>query len=109
MSVSLAAEVIDRITVSATPGKVTEVILHKNVRSVSIQGYDAAGTTATACKLALTGTDDSAIGADYKTIDAGGLLRYPVAGRGRNLAGTSIFIASAVASAIIEVSTSRVA
>jgi len=108
MSVSLNANVVDRVTVSATPDVATEVILHKDVRTVSIEGYDAAGTVTAACKLALTGTDNTAIGSDFKTIDAGALLRHAVSGRGRNLAGTSIFVASAVAGAIIEVTTSNV-
>lgn len=107
MSVSLNANVTDRIALSGTPGLVTEVILDKKVRSVEVTGYDAAGTARGECKVALAGTDAAAIGADFQTVlaDAPG-LKLRVAGRARNLAGTSVFIASGVASVIVEVRTS---
>ena len=96
------------LTMSATPGVATELYLHKNARTLNVQGYDATGTVATAAFIADIGTDGAAIDPTRKTIDAGALLREPVATRARNLEGTTRFIASSVAGGKVEVATSSI-
>jgi len=102
------ADQIDRITVSATIGKVTKVTLENSTRTVTVQGFDSGGTIGTACKVALSGTDDAAIGADFWTVPAGVSLEIPLENeRGRSVPAV-IYIASSVASGIIEVWASKV-
>jgi len=103
-----AARQIDRIVTDAAAGNVTKVTFHANTRTVTIEGYDAAGTTATACKVAYAGTDGAAIGADFYTIDAGAKLEIPVAGHARERDGAVLYIASTVNSGIVEVEASPI-
>ncbi len=106
MSVSLTADQTDRVTLGVA-NELVELILDKSVRTVRIGGFDAAGTTRATCFIARTGNDGAAIGTDYETVGAGDEPRtVRVAGRARNLSGTSLYIASGDLNAIVEVATS---
>ena len=108
MAVSLAADVIDRIVLNNPGTNVVRVILHERVRYIEVLGWDAAGTGRDECYIALTGTDGAALGADYETVLATETAprRITVARHARRLGGSSIYLASDTASAIVEVRTS---
>lgn len=95
------------VTVSATPSVATEVILPRNTRTVNIQGFLADGTTPTPCFFVMNaGADNAAIDAGRSTVQSG-TLEVPISGQGR-VHDQSMFIASLVASAKIEVYCSNV-
>ena len=104
MATTLAIEAPVRITLSATPGNLTRVDLPKGARVVWVQFFDAAGTTPAAGKLAKTGTDAAAIGTAFFTVGVGAAfpMSIPI-GKAGTSEYTSIYLASAIVSAIVEV------
>jgi len=88
----------------ATPGQTVELVLDKNIRTVSIQGYDNTGAIEKACYYSrLQGqTEGDAIDSNRKTVSAGGLLPIVISGKGRNPDGESLFVAGSWASGKVE-------
>ncbi len=103
MAVAPAYNIPLRTTLSGTPDVATRHDFAQNTRVVEVAFYDASGG-ALAGKYALTGTDNGAIPATYKIIPSGQRVRIPItSGRARQLGTTSIYFASATASAVCEV------
>lgn len=103
MAVAPAYNVPLRTTLSATPDVATRHDFAQNTRVVDVAFYDASGGGLSG-KYALTGTDGQAIPATFKIVPAGQCVRIPVSnGRARQLGTTSIYFASATASAVCEV------
>ena len=87
-----------RITLSGTPNEATRVNVPAYVATTSVAAI------AVDSKVAFTGTDGSAIGSAYLTGPAGSMLELSMMdGLGESTRITAIYVASATASAVVEV------
>lgn len=99
-----AGNEIKRVVLSATPDNLTQINLHGDCRTVTVQAFKADGTTSDSCKIALIGTDGGAVGAEFWTVLSGGAFELNLEqGQAKNGAGNVLYIASLTASAIIEI------
>lgn len=103
-AISMDGDQIDVAALSATANTAQEYALGAKVRRVEIRFTDGAGTSV-AGAYSLTGTDGEAQVADAITVFAGTAEVVQIAGRGRNLGGTSVFVSSPTSSAEVEVRT----
>ena len=85
------------VTGHATPGSTVELTLDEDIRTVSIQGWDATGEIEKACYYSRAAqTEGDPIDANRVKVSEGGLLPIVISGQGRRLGGTTLFVASEV-------------
>ena len=89
---------VARITLSGTPNEATKVNVPAYIAKASVAAI------AVDAKVSMSGTDGAAIGSTYVTVPAGSMLELSmVDGIGESTRTTAIYIASATASAVVEV------
>jgi len=87
-----------RITLSGTPNEATRVNVPAYIAKASVAAISVDS------KIAFSGTDGAAIGSTYVTVPAGSMLELSmVDGAGESTRTTAIYVASATASAVVEV------
>lgn len=86
----------DTITLDSTADNVTAITLHKNTRRVLLH-------CTSDFKVAFSGTDGAAIGADYTPYDGNIVTELLIAGRARNLQGEVLYISGDVGSATLRI------
>jgi len=101
------ANEILRFANDSTIGELTEVAFAADARSCLVQFFDSGGTVGTAGKVALVGVDGAAIGADYITVGADATLSLTLYGDDSTEAILKIYVASSVASGIVEIVSSE--
>ena len=101
---SQSGSVTKQVTLNTTAGTAREVIPPTWARRVSVTVTDGASPPVpVAGSDATSGTDDTAIGNDFQVITTAGLTWNLSAGRALN-GGGSIFITSAAANSVAQVS-----
>ena len=103
-AITMSPNQIDVVALSATPSVAQEYAFDANVRRIEVRFTDGAGTSV-AGAYSLTGTDGGAQVTDAITIFAGTAEVVQLAGIARNLGGTSVFVSSPTASAVVEIRT----
>ena len=89
---------VARITLRGTPNAATKVNVPAYIAKASVAAISVDA------KVSMSGTDGAAIGSTYVTVPAGSMLELSmVDGAGESTRTTAIYVASATASAVVEV------
>lgn len=94
-----------RITLNATVGLVTQVIVPAHTRFLEVRFENAVG------QVAISGTDGAALGSDYYTVSANMTRDIPISngtiGQGTSTTTMSFYIACSSASGVVTVVAKR--